>query len=229
MMFMSAKILMPISRFVIRFHLVMIVLSTLVSGLLSSRFLLHLGVENMALRYGLASLIAYDVFLVLGRFWLGYVSARARLQQQASRVNPALLWSPQSRAKKEAGGDQSLDVTDGADLIDLAPDSFDADEGIGAAIYLVILVVIGAILIAGGIFVIVEAQILFFETLFHAILTAAFVRALNRMEREDWALSLLKETWIPFVIMLVAAAACGYWAQLHCPAAETMVQAFTCQ
>ncbi len=207
----------------------MIILSTLASGLLSSRFLLHLGVENMALRYGLACLIAYDVFLVLGRFWLGYVSAKARLQEQASRVNPALLWSPQSSHKKEARGDEPFDVTDGGDLAELLPDSFDADEGIGAAIYLVILVVIGAILIAGGIFVVIEAQILFFEILFHAILTAAFVRALNRLEKEDWALSLLRETWIPFVIMLVTAVACGYWAQLHCPAAETMVQAFTCR
>jgi hypothetical protein len=65
----------------VRFHMSLILTAVIASGILASRGLLQLGVHSLRLRYPLAVLGSYLVFLLLVRLWILYVSIRC-----ASRV-----------------------------------------------------------------------------------------------------------------------------------------------
>jgi hypothetical protein len=62
--------------FVVRFHMSLILSAVVASGVLSSKLLLLGGFHSLRLRYPIAVLVAYGVFLGLIRVWLWYVSAR---------------------------------------------------------------------------------------------------------------------------------------------------------
>lgn len=58
-----------------RFHMTLILAAVVASGVLASKCLLELGV-SLHLRYPIAVLASYGVFLLLIRIWIWYVSAR---------------------------------------------------------------------------------------------------------------------------------------------------------
>src|SRR5512140_3211392 len=62
--------------FLVRFHMSLILAAVTASGVLSSNLLLVMGVHSLRLRYPIAVLISYGVFLGLIRVWLWYVSIR---------------------------------------------------------------------------------------------------------------------------------------------------------
>lgn len=57
----------------VRFHMVLILSAVIASGVLASKLLLDLGIHSMRLRYALAVLGSYLVFLLLVRVWIWYV------------------------------------------------------------------------------------------------------------------------------------------------------------
>src|SRR5512144_2093867 len=62
------------ARFLVRFHMALILVATALSGLLASKALLEAGVESMTARYPLAVLFSYLAFFLFVRIWLWYVS-----------------------------------------------------------------------------------------------------------------------------------------------------------
>src|SRR5258707_15244763 len=62
----------------VRFHMSLILAAVIASGVLTSKGLLDLGVHSLRLRYPLAVLGSYLVFLLLVRVWIWYVSIRGR-------------------------------------------------------------------------------------------------------------------------------------------------------
>lgn len=64
-----------LKTYFVRFHMSLILASVVVSGVLASRLLLFLGIDAMALRYPLAVLISYGVFLSLVRIWIYWVTS----------------------------------------------------------------------------------------------------------------------------------------------------------
>jgi hypothetical protein len=60
-------------RFFVRFHMSLILTAVIASGVLTSRGLLELGVHSLRLRYPLAVLGSYLVFVLLVRVWIWYV------------------------------------------------------------------------------------------------------------------------------------------------------------
>ncbi|HIV73122.1 MAG TPA: hypothetical protein H9903_19455 [Candidatus Aquabacterium excrementipullorum] len=63
-------------RYWLRLHVAAIALLTLGALWLCSALLMHAGVESLALRYGLASPVAYVVYLLLLRWWAGALARR---------------------------------------------------------------------------------------------------------------------------------------------------------
>ena len=61
-------------RFFLRWHMVAILACVLLSGVVASALLLHLGLRSMPWRYVLAVAGSYLVFFLLIRIWLLYVS-----------------------------------------------------------------------------------------------------------------------------------------------------------
>jgi hypothetical protein len=59
----------------IRFHMSLIFLATILSGMLFSKALLLLGVKSMSIRYGIAVTASYLGFFMFVKLWLLYVAA----------------------------------------------------------------------------------------------------------------------------------------------------------
>lgn len=62
------------ARFLVRFHMALILVGTFLSGLLASKVLLESGVDAMAVRYPLAVLLSYLTFFLFVKIWLRYIS-----------------------------------------------------------------------------------------------------------------------------------------------------------
>jgi uncharacterized membrane protein YgcG len=80
--------------------------------------------------------------------------------------------------------------------------SLDDIDGAGAIVVLLIFLVIAALL-GGSIYLIIEAPVILSEAAFNALLSGGMIRATGRMRGEDWTGSILKATWIPFMIIAV--------------------------
>jgi hypothetical protein len=65
--------------FLLRFQMSLILTAVVASGVLSSKLLLLAGFHSLRLRYPIAVLVSYGVFLALVRVWLWYVSIRRRV------------------------------------------------------------------------------------------------------------------------------------------------------
>jgi hypothetical protein len=81
-------------RYFIRAHMTVMLSLVLLSGLVASRALLRAGVTNMGLRYPIAVLFSYVVFLGLIRLWLAYMCRIGRAARLAT-----------SDSAKSSGGD----------------------------------------------------------------------------------------------------------------------------
>ncbi len=62
--------------YLVRFQMSLILTAVVASGVLSSKLLLMAGFHSLRLRYPIAVLVSYGVFLGLVRVWLWYVSIR---------------------------------------------------------------------------------------------------------------------------------------------------------
>ena len=71
-------------RFSLRLHMLVILLSTVCSGVLASKALLAVGLRSLVLRYPLAVLLAYFVFFACVKLWLICVTSKKR--EKALRV-----------------------------------------------------------------------------------------------------------------------------------------------
>lgn len=71
-------------RFLVRFHVLLILVISFAVGLLTTRLLLHFGLETMHWRWPLALLAAYGAFLLALRVWLSYVGLGRYLDDRSS-------------------------------------------------------------------------------------------------------------------------------------------------
>ena len=63
-------------RYFVRIHMTLILSAVIASGVLSSKLMLMAGMHSLRLRYPLAVLASYLVFLGLIRVWIWYISLR---------------------------------------------------------------------------------------------------------------------------------------------------------
>ncbi len=66
-------------RFLLRFHMSLLLAGTALIGLISSKILLVLNIDNIAIRYPLAVIVSYGAFFVFMRLWLMYVLTTGKL------------------------------------------------------------------------------------------------------------------------------------------------------
>ncbi len=89
----------------LRFHMSLILLATVGSGLLATRLMLGLGLKNMAVRYPLAVLSAYLIFFLLVKLWLKLVVSLPFSGQKNSSGSFNLL--PDLSGSSSSGGTAS--------------------------------------------------------------------------------------------------------------------------
>ncbi len=102
--------------------------------------------------------------------------------------------------------------------------NFDLDDGWWVLVILAALLL--AILGAGGYLVYAAPHILP-EAAGQALLATTLTR-ISKEDHHNWMSGVLKSTWIPFVIVLILAAALGWEAHRHCPSAPRLIDVFAC-
>jgi hypothetical protein len=182
------------------------------AGFLVSTALLHLGVTLMTVRYPLAVLSAYTVFLLLLRLWLAF-----QRRQTRRRGNSALDWLPDqigdsiipqffdsaARVPPDAptfgggadfggggtggswtgGSPVSSDVGGGSSIMDSVPDVPDVGFDFGEGCFWIIIPIVAICgVVAAMFYVVYVAPIFLAEILVDALLLAGLYKRLKSIE-----------------------------------------------
>jgi hypothetical protein len=103
---------------------------------------------------------------------------------------------------------------------------FDGIDGDGAILLILALVLIGVVLITSGYLIWCAPDVLT-EAAFGAALTGTLSRPSEAHAAGGWVAGVLRKTWWPFALVLVAAVAFAGWSASHYPEASTFRQAIT--
>ena len=213
-------------RFFVRIHMTIILIGTFLAGLLTTRGLMGLDVNVLAVRYPIAVCVAYLVFLGLVKLWLLYVE---------SNVEPDVDPADAIEFGVEATGDAARAMTlhsggggysSGDSGISGVLD-FGGDD-IGGLIFMIVLIVV--VLLLGGIaiYYIYMAPAILGEALFEVILAASIARRAKRAEGSGWVGSVFRATVLPFLGVLALSIVLGWAAQNYCPDAVRLRDAINC-
>jgi len=226
-----------------RMQMGLIVALTGAAGWLGSAMLLHLGVDQMALRYPLALGGAYLVFL--GLLWLWLRTQAQDYQDLPDLVDVDLPYSsdggldtvPLPRMHGGGGGDfagggasgsfdtaQALPADEPGVLSsvgDAVGSVGDADEF--AIPLLAILLAIGLAL--ASLYVVYMAPALFAELLFDGALSYTLYRRLRRADSNHWLGTAFRRTVLPFALTAVFLTLVGAGLAAYAPGTHTLGQA----
>jgi hypothetical protein len=228
------------NRFLLRFHMSLILMATCLSGALFSKLLLFLSVREPLIRYPLTATLSYLLFFLFIKLWLWYVSTTEQ-QKTANTVDAVMEMGdgveltgdiiglqPVSAVKNFAGeggcfggGGASGSFGEAAEeagkcvgdkIGDLVPD---LDEGAGFV--LVVLGVLLAIIFGAGLFLIYSAPTILSEAAFEFLLAGSLIKRSKRMDDPDWMGSVLRATWVPFAVVLAISFAAGWVLHVYYP------------
>jgi len=241
-------------RFVVRFHMTLMLAALGASGLLISKVLLEVGVRSMLERYLIAVAFSYALFFLFIKLWLIYISPPKPKPRLPSRDfgnaidigNLSLDVAQESTfvgdqvfgADGDFGGGGATDLWGGdtAQTVISTPSSgrgsgggggsglfdFDLDEGI----VLIVLALLVLSIFGAGAYLVYAAPEILSEAAFEALLAAGLIKASKKMDGSGWMGSVLKATWIPFVIVLVMTGIFGMVAQTYYPHAARLADIF---
>jgi hypothetical protein len=132
----------------------------------------------------------------------------------------------QSSAEAAAGGvDAGGGVAETAGgAVGDAASSLDLDEK--GCLVAVVLLVIAAIFLGAGIFLIYQAPFILSEAAFEFLLAGGLVRGARRIERGDWMGSVFRATWIPLAVTLLLALLAGFLMHLFFPGVTRISELF---
>lgn len=235
-------------RHFVRWHMSLLLAATVASGVLVDKGLLEAGLGTMGWRYAISVAGAYGVFFLLVRMWIWKVTGiapRVELDGDgdglATVAEAGVDWMPELRLGPgmgragfsgfqagDAGGGGASDLFEGSSgsggmgLPDL--EMPDLDDGWWIILILAVFVIV--ILLCGGYLIWLAPEILP-EVALEAAIGAGLVKSLEWREA-GWAGRLLKKTWIPLLLVMLAAYGAGYFIQALCPGARTARAAMAC-
>ena len=217
-------------RFVLRGHMVLILVAVALSGVVTSKLLLLLGLGSMRTRYGVAVAAAYLVFIALVGLWLMYVrrsmaapseSARARSSSSVGLLDfdigaGAGTGSGPSVPRFSSGGGSfggggaSGSYADAAVVARGSSRSgsrwgswgFDGDLDDGIWIVIAFIVFVSVIAVTGG-FMIYDAPHMFGEAAFQFFLASGLFRSTRALKSGGWTAA-LQGGWTGVVVRRTA-------------------------
>lgn len=237
--------------YLVRFHMSLIVGTVVASGVLTSRLLLELHVRSLAVRYPLAVLGSYLIFLLLVRIWIWYVWRRQAASFGIDLGNVDLSGSGGGwTSGRSGGGDVPVRFDGGqsggggagssweADTNAIAPVSpprtgwssfsgldFDCGDDDWLILLLLALLVLG-IVCAGG-YLVYAAPSILPDAACQCVLASTFSRV-SKERHHGWMTGVLRSTAIPFAIVLLLAGTLGWVAHRHCPQASRLLEVLHC-
>ena len=215
--------------------------------------LLHVGMDSMALRYGISLACGYLLYLLLVRLWAGCMLRRDwNLGDVPADLPGGLVRTagPDVAGGFESGqggsfgggGAQGDWGSDSASLLDSAPSlgevASSGSSGIdigdlggldeGAVVVVPVLLLFAGLLLAvtgaGSLLWLVFGADLFLTVAVEVAFALLMTRTLYVVEREGWLLAALRMSWKPMLGALVAAVLLGALADWCFPQADTLVQ-----
>jgi len=233
-------------RFFLRFHMSLILLATGLSGLLTTKSLLLLQVDNIVIRDPLAVFCSYLAFFLFVKLWLAYMAASSSLNTtdtagDVSSVIPDFSGSSSGAdvAVPRFGGGgggtgggggatggfdgpepnveaafvpSSSGVVDspsgaGGSVGDAASGIFDLDD---AGVILVAIGVLLAAIFGAAVYLVYIAPHILSEAAFNFLLGSSLIRSYKKVNQPDWMGSVFKDTYKPFLsVLLISFAAAG--------------------
>lgn len=198
-----------------RLTLGMILLVTGASGFGISLLILKLGLAAMWLRYPLAALGAYGIFLVLMRIWV-------EVERHSFDPNdPEVLELLQQESLPKYPFERREKKHSWLDWLDL-PTDIPGDEGCLPVILIGALLVVATAIIAGLILAVSSAPALIAEVFVDAVLVGALYRRLKIAARENWLGTCIRKTWVFVAVTVFLLFAGGLWLSLSAPGAKTI-------
>jgi hypothetical protein len=231
-----------------RLQMSLILALTGASGFLSSFALLQLGVDAMAVRYPIAVLVAYAVFLLLLRVWLNF----QRDGWDGEGLD--LLDVPVSAGGSGGGGgfsgggghfggggaSSSFEAPSPAPAVRMPVKASSGGGGGGGSKggggfsfgldlddsgFLVVLAVLAIAVAALGaaVYLIWSAPILLAEVLVDGLIMTGLYRRLKRTDDPDhWVMGAVRRTWIPALVVVILFSFAGWLLQRAVPEARSI-------
>ena len=197
------------ARFVLRYHVAMILLASILGGWAVDVALLRSGLTSMLARYPLAVIGAYGFFVAGIALWLRY----SGIGEYVKAVRADELVGQGAPDAKERRSLDSSDWLQGAGVLD--------PEGC-----LIMLAIAVAFFALGG-YAVVAAEALIADVVLELLLAAGLLRGVRRLQRSGWFGSLWRNTWLSLAFSLIVAAFVGLFAQGMAPKATTLHEAWT--
>jgi FtsH-binding integral membrane protein len=221
-----------------------ILIGVIASGLLTSKLLHELGVDSMAVRYGLAAVVGYGLFFAGVRLWLWYAVRLSPLPPHADiegfhEVAKEVVDVAGDIAKECAARDprpavgEALPISlpaeapdpDGAGVdggaLDLLPD---LDDSAGIVLAVGVAIAIVTALAGASVYLIVEAPAILGEAAFQAVLVVALERRARKAGAAGWTLGVFKSTWVAALVILAIVVVVGFVLDMVFPRTSTLFE-----
>ena len=250
-------------RFFLRFHMSLILMATGLSGLVATKLLLLLQVDNIVIRYPLTVLCSYLAFFLFVKLWLAYMSASQAFNGPDNAGDvlsdlPNLSGGgsgPDVELPKFSGGGGGTGGGGGASgafdgpvtnvqmaFVPSSPGVADSASGAGDAIGNAasgvfdlddagaILIAIGVLLAAifgAAIYLIYIAPHILSEAAFNFLLGTSLIRSYRKINHPDWMGSMFKDTYKPFIVVLLISFAAAWVIHAYNPNLTKISDLFT--
>lgn len=206
-----------------------IVLVTAAVGLVGSHSLRLAGLDSMLLRYPLAIVAAYGVFLLLMWAWIRW---RSDLQIDEVDVDFVDLatekpqdWIGSGGGSSGAGSSVSWESPSSSGFLDGLPNvELDGEADLPVAAVLTLMAVAMVAVVAAG-WVIWSAPVLMAELLVDAAIAGGLYRRMRQVQAQGWWWVCVRHTIWPMCGVIVFFAVVGGVAQHMAPDATTLLEA----
>jgi hypothetical protein len=219
-----------------RGQLTLLVAGAGLAGFLSSVALLRAGLDQMAFRYPAAVLAAYLAFLGLLRLWIAW---------QRGQWSPDVDVFPETRGSAAGQNDLARELAHGgrsggagggarwdgqAHGIVAKPAAAPSSGGSGGGFDLDLdegwWLVLAAVLVLGGalavVYVIYIAPVLLAEVALDAAVVTTMYKRLKPHDLQHWSVGVIRQTWLPALILVLCLAGAGFALQQVAPEARSI-------
>lgn len=197
---------------------------TALAGFLASVLLLKAGLAQMWLRYPLAVLIAWGVFLGLVRIWVELERSTMRMDEELVRGDSLEDNQDATRESVWRGKtpESHLDRWQGwGNLLDFLSHFLEFEGCLAvAAILAAVAMATGAALAIGS--MILQAEALLAEVLLDAVLITALYQRLRKKEFDWWTSGVLRHTIKPVLMIMGCLIIAGIFAHYYAPEAHSV-------
>ena len=196
----------------------LILIFTGFAGFLASFSLLQLNVSRMWIRYPIAILIAYGVFLVLLRLWLWIYGRDMHVDMDPDLAEVVLELPP-----GKSGGSWGQSVassTDSSNSSFWSGIDFDLDLDEGWFVIIAVIVLIGALI--ASLYIIYIAPLLLAEILIDGVLLVGLYKRVKHIDQQHWLRTAVRRTIIPVLLIAMFFSIAGFAMQRVVPDAHSI-------